>query len=90
MAELVTLVTEEPPKDLEPNMQYWHSYIACEVLTSQLSTLSDCLSADVMQMTRLCDFINKEPPLNPLLASFFSKTIRMLLDRGNKQVSLVV
>lgn len=37
-------------------------------------------------MNRLCNFVNKDPPLNPLLASYFSKTIKMLLERRPKQV----
>ncbi|XP_063381856.1 uncharacterized protein LOC134668303 [Cydia fagiglandana] len=85
LAELVTLITEEPPKNVELSLQYRHASIACEVLTSQLPTLSDRLSMDTVQMHRLCDFINREPPLNPLLASYFSKTIEMLLDRSPKQ-----
>ncbi|XP_061713972.1 serine/threonine-protein phosphatase 6 regulatory subunit 3 isoform X2 [Cydia pomonella] len=85
LAELVTLITEEPPKNVELSLQYRHATIACEVLTSQLPTLSDRLSMDTVQMHRLCDFINREPPLNPLLASYFSKTIEMLLDRSPKQ-----
>lgn len=88
MAELITLITEEPPKNVELASQYRHASIACEVLTSHLSTLSDRLSMDVVQMNRLCDFINRDPPLNPLLASYFSKTVEMLLERSPKQVSV--
>ncbi|KAL0879848.1 hypothetical protein ABMA27_002383 [Loxostege sticticalis] len=85
LAELITLITEEPPKNVELASQYRHASIACEVLTSHLSSLSDRLSMDVAQMNRLCDFINKDPPLNPLLASYFSKTVEMLLERSPKQ-----
>ncbi|XP_028165940.1 serine/threonine-protein phosphatase 6 regulatory subunit 1 [Ostrinia furnacalis] len=85
LAELITLITEEPPKNVELGSQYRHASIACEVLTSHLSSLSDRLSMDVVQMNRLCDFINKDPPLNPLLASYFSKTVEMLLERSPKQ-----
>lgn len=52
--------------------------------------LSDRLSLDATQMNRLCDFINKDPPLNPLLASYFSKTVEMLLERSPKQVKYFV
>ncbi|XP_045499443.1 serine/threonine-protein phosphatase 6 regulatory subunit 3 [Colias croceus] len=85
LAELITLITEEPPKDVELTSQYRHSNIACEVLTSQLSTLSHRLCMDPVQMNRLCDFVNREPPLNPLLASYFSRTVEMLLKRSPKQ-----
>ncbi|KAM3960068.1 phosphatase 6 regulatory subunit 1-like protein fmt [Aphomia sociella] len=85
LAELITLITEEPPHSVELTAQYRHASVACEVLTSQLSMLSERLSLDVTQMNRLCDFLNKDPPLNPLLASYFSKTVEMLLERSPKQ-----
>ncbi|CAH2046670.1 unnamed protein product, partial [Iphiclides podalirius] len=85
LAELITLIIEEPPKNVDMTSQYRHAHIASEVLTSQLTMLSDRLSRDVVQMNRLCDFVNKDPPLNPLLASYFSKTIEMLLERSPKQ-----
>ncbi|XP_041980287.1 serine/threonine-protein phosphatase 6 regulatory subunit 3 [Aricia agestis] len=84
-AELITLITEEPSKNLELTTQYRHAHIASEVLTSQLPTLRDQLAMDTVQMNRLCDFVNKPPPLNPLLASYFSKTIEMLFQRNPKQ-----
>lgn len=86
LAELVTLITEEPSKNVDMASQYRYAHIASEVLTSQLIMLSDHLSKDVVQMNRLCDFVNKEPPLNPLLASYFSKTVEMLLEKSPKQV----
>ncbi|XP_013139393.1 PREDICTED: serine/threonine-protein phosphatase 6 regulatory subunit 3 [Papilio polytes] len=85
LAELVTLITEEPPENVDLASQYRHAHIASEVLTSQLMMLSDRLSMDAVQMNRLCDFVNKDPPLNPLLASYFSKTIEMLLEKSPKQ-----
>lgn len=87
LAELITLITEEPPKSVELASQYKHANIASEVLTSNLSMLRDRLSMDAVQMNRLCDFVSKEPPLNPLLASYFSKTVEMLLERSPKQVN---
>ncbi|CAB3254220.1 unnamed protein product [Arctia plantaginis] len=85
LADLITLITEEPPKNVELATQYRYANIACEVLTSHLSMLSDRLSQDATQMNRLCDFINKDPPLNPLLASYFSKTVEMLLEKSPRQ-----
>ncbi|CAH0720282.1 unnamed protein product, partial [Brenthis ino] len=85
LSELIGLITEEPPKNVELTSQYRHANIASEVLTSNLSMLRDRLSMDATQMNRLCNFVTKDPPLNPLLASYFSKTIKMLLERRPKQ-----
>ncbi|CAK1541952.1 unnamed protein product [Leptosia nina] len=85
LAELVTFITEEPPKDVELTSQYRYANIACEVLTSQLSSLSHRLCMDEVQMNRLCDFVSRDPPLNPLLASYFSRTVEMLFIRSPKQ-----
>ncbi|XP_052741113.1 serine/threonine-protein phosphatase 6 regulatory subunit 3 isoform X2 [Bicyclus anynana] len=85
LAELITLIIEEPPKNVELSSQYRHANIASEVLTSNLSMLRDRLSMEATQMNRLCDFVNRDPPLNPLLASYFSKTVEMLLERSPKQ-----
>ncbi|CAG9562301.1 unnamed protein product [Danaus chrysippus] len=82
LAELITLITEEPPKDVKLSQQYRHANIASEVLTSNLSLLRARLSSNAAQMNRLCDFVSREPPLNPLLASYFSKTIEMLFERS--------
>ncbi|XP_045485308.1 serine/threonine-protein phosphatase 6 regulatory subunit 3-B [Pieris rapae] len=87
LTELIALITEEPSKDVELTTQYRHSNIACEVLTSQLSGLMSSLCIDVKQMNRLCDFLNRDPPLNPLLASYFSRTIETLLKRSPMQDS---
>nr|XP_032516476.1 uncharacterized protein LOC116769479 [Danaus plexippus plexippus] len=82
LAELITLITEEPPKDVKLSLQYRHANIASEVLTSNLSLLRARLSCNAVQMNRLCDFVSRDPPLNPLLASYFSKTIEMLFERS--------
>lgn len=37
---------------------------------------------------KLYGFLQNEPPLNPLLASFFSKVLSILIGRKPEQVSL--
>uniref|UniRef100_A0A4X2K1N2 Protein phosphatase 6 regulatory subunit 2 n=1 Tax=Vombatus ursinus TaxID=29139 RepID=A0A4X2K1N2_VOMUR len=59
---------------------------ACELLTSDVPQINDKLGGDESLLNILYDFLDHEPPLNPLLASFFSKTIGNLIARKTEQV----
>ncbi|XP_051974650.1 serine/threonine-protein phosphatase 6 regulatory subunit 2a isoform X1 [Xyrauchen texanus] len=86
MQELVTLITEEPPADLEEKTRFKLPNIACELLTSDVALINDKLGGDESLLEKLYHFLEQEPPLNPLLASFFSKTIGNLIARKTDQV----
>ncbi|KAI4790909.1 hypothetical protein KUCAC02_034321 [Chaenocephalus aceratus] len=81
MQELVSLITTEPPADLEERSRFKFPNIACELLTSDVSLINDKLGADESLLEVLYHFLEQDPPLNPLLASFFSKTIGNLIAR---------
>uniref|UniRef100_A0A4W5KFX8 Protein phosphatase 6, regulatory subunit 2a n=1 Tax=Hucho hucho TaxID=62062 RepID=A0A4W5KFX8_9TELE len=68
-----------PPPHRFPN-------IACELLTSDVSLINDKLGGDESLLETLYHFLEQDPPLNPLLASFFSKTIGNLIARKTEQV----
>ncbi|KAJ8411201.1 hypothetical protein AAFF_G00172070 [Aldrovandia affinis] len=86
MQELVALVTQEPPQDIEEKIRFKYPNIACELLTSDVSHINDKLGGDESLLETLYQFLEQEPPLNPLLASFFSKTIGNLIARKTEQV----
>ncbi|XP_046878878.1 serine/threonine-protein phosphatase 6 regulatory subunit 2a isoform X1 [Hypomesus transpacificus] len=86
MQELVNLITTEPPADLEERSRFKFSNIACELLTSDVSLINDKLGGDESLLETLYHFLEQDPPLNPLLASFFSKTIGNLIARKTEQV----
>ena len=85
MEELVTLTTEEPPAEIEERWRYKHPNIACELLTCDVPTLNEKLADDDTLLAKLYSFIDTDQPLNPLLASFFSKTIGVLVARKTDQ-----
>lgn len=60
--------------------------IACELLTSDVSIINDKLGGEESLLEMLYHFLEQDPPLNPLLASFFSKTIGNLIARKTEQV----
>ncbi|XP_010885370.2 serine/threonine-protein phosphatase 6 regulatory subunit 2a [Esox lucius] len=86
MTELVNLITTEPPADLEEKSRFKFPNIACELLTSDVSLINDKLGGDESLLETLYHFLEQKPPLNPLLASFFSKTIGNLIARKTEQV----
>ncbi|XP_010010106.1 PREDICTED: serine/threonine-protein phosphatase 6 regulatory subunit 2 isoform X1 [Nestor notabilis] len=86
MEELVNLITHEPPVDMEEKIRFKYPNTACELLTSDVPQINDKLGGDETLLNILYDFLDHEPPLNPLLASFFSKTIGNLIARKTEQV----
>uniref|UniRef100_A0A8C6TJD5 Protein phosphatase 6, regulatory subunit 2a n=1 Tax=Neogobius melanostomus TaxID=47308 RepID=A0A8C6TJD5_9GOBI len=86
MREMVQLITTEPSAELEEKSRFKFPNIACELLTSDVSIINDKLGGDDELLEMLYHFLEQEPPLNPLLASFFSKTIGNLIARKTEQV----
>ncbi|XP_043738463.1 serine/threonine-protein phosphatase 6 regulatory subunit 2 isoform X3 [Cervus elaphus] len=86
MEELVGLVTQDPALDLEERARFKYPNTACELLTCDVPQINDRLGGDETLLNVLYNFLDREPPLNPLLASFFSKTIGNLIARKTEQV----
>lgn len=61
--------------------------ISCELLTSDVSQMNDRLGGDESLLVRLYSFLLRDSPLNPLLASFFSKVLSILISRKPEQVT---
>ncbi|XP_032738587.1 serine/threonine-protein phosphatase 6 regulatory subunit 2 isoform X5 [Lontra canadensis] len=85
MEELVSLITRDPPLDMEEKVRFKYPNTACELLTCDVPQINDRLGGDETLLNLLYDFLDHEPPLNPLLASFFSKTIGNLIARKTEQ-----
>lgn len=86
MQELVNLTTAEPPPDLEERIRFKYPNIACELLTCDVPALNERLAGDQELLAKLYNFLDSEPPLNPLLASFFSKIMGVLITKKTEQV----
>uniref|UniRef100_A0A1B6LIN9 Uncharacterized protein n=1 Tax=Graphocephala atropunctata TaxID=36148 RepID=A0A1B6LIN9_9HEMI len=85
LSELVTLITTEPVDEIPEQERYKHSNIACELLTTDIPSLTENLARDPTLLSKLYSFLESEPPLNPLLASFFSRTMGVLVVRRTEQ-----
>ncbi|XP_054632418.1 serine/threonine-protein phosphatase 6 regulatory subunit 2 isoform X2 [Dunckerocampus dactyliophorus] len=86
MQELVRKITTEPPAGIEETKRFKYSNIACELLTSDVGVINDKLGNEEPLLETLYAFLEQPSPLNPLLASFFSKTIGNLIARKTEQV----
>ncbi|XP_075998299.1 serine/threonine-protein phosphatase 6 regulatory subunit 2 isoform X2 [Genypterus blacodes] len=86
MQELLRLITTEPPSGVEETKRFKYSNIACELLTSDVGVINDKLGNEEPLLEALYAFLEQPSPLNPLLASFFSKTIGNLITRKTEQV----
>lgn len=84
--EMVTLITEEPTEDCDERLKYRYSNRACELLTFDIAQINDALASNEAALNKLYNFLNTEKHLNPLLASFFSKTVGLLILKKTESI----
>ncbi|KAH8297634.1 hypothetical protein KR054_004618 [Drosophila jambulina] len=82
---LVELITTEPSEDVPMAQRFRYANMSCEILTLGLPSLDEKLLNDAETLQLLYSYLEKEPPLNPLLSSFFSKTFSMLFTKKPEQ-----
>ncbi|XP_076040468.1 phosphatase 6 regulatory subunit 1-like protein fmt isoform X3 [Oratosquilla oratoria] len=85
MEELVTLVVTEPAPDTELKTRFKYANLAAEILTSDVPVVISSLVSNKCLLDKLYGLLEREKPLNPLLASFFSKVLGMLVQRRSEQ-----
>lgn len=84
--ELVNYITQEPLDETDEKLRYKYPNIACELLTSDVNPITDKLAGDVALMNKVYSFIENDAPLNPLLASFYSKVMGLLISRRSEKM----
>ncbi|XP_075230197.1 phosphatase 6 regulatory subunit 1-like protein fmt isoform X2 [Lycorma delicatula] len=84
LEEMVTLMISEPSEDINERERYRYPNIVCELLTTDVPYFNEKLINESL-LSKLYSFLESEPPLNPLLASFFSRTMGILVTRGQEQ-----
>ena len=61
--------------------------IACELLTSDCPQITEKLAGEETYLNKIYSFLESEGVMNPLLASFFSKVMGLLIARKSELVS---
>lgn len=80
LEELVGLVAQEPPDTKDERLRFKFSHVACEILTSEVCDILNGLCNDENHLIKLWDFLERKPPLNPLIGSFLSRVLSVLLN----------
>ncbi|KAK2169540.1 hypothetical protein LSH36_9g15052 [Paralvinella palmiformis] len=86
MEELVNYITQEPTDETDEKVRYKYPNAACELLTSDVDPITDKLVGEPALINTVYTFIENDAPLNPLLASFFSKVMGLLISRRSEQM----
>ncbi|KAL5261091.1 hypothetical protein ACHWQZ_G006970 [Mnemiopsis leidyi] len=81
MHQLINYIILEPQDESDEKTKFYKSYISCELLSSDTSIITDTLANDSLLISQLWSFIRTREEINPLLASFFSKVVQILLNR---------
>uniref|UniRef100_A0A0B7APN8 Uncharacterized protein n=1 Tax=Arion vulgaris TaxID=1028688 RepID=A0A0B7APN8_9EUPU len=86
MEEMVKLITVDPPNDVDEKIRFKYPNTACELLTSDVARINEKLAGDEELVNKLYAFLEGVKPLNPLLASFFSKVMGLLITRKSEMI----
>lgn len=86
LSELISLITTEPPEESDESNRFKLPHVASEILSCEVHQISSAISQDEALLEKLFAFMENEAPLNPLLASFFSKAVGIILARKAEQV----
>ncbi|XP_015927661.1 serine/threonine-protein phosphatase 6 regulatory subunit 3 [Parasteatoda tepidariorum] len=82
----VSLILNEPDPEEDERQRYRYANRACELLTFDNPQVYDAIASDEGILKKLYDFLDTDESLNPLLASFFSKTMGLLIMKKTEAI----
>lgn len=76
------------PEDLDraENNRLRHSYIACELLSSETWSILESIMLNQDHLRDFWGFLRRPPPLDPLQASYFTKVNETLFDHKTEEM----
>jgi len=85
LRELLHLVVDKPSEDLEDSVKYKYMNLATEIIMLDIDAILDKIASAEEFLDIIWSFMENPPPLNPLIASFVSKALTMLILRKSQQ-----
>jgi len=87
--ELITLVTKDPEGSPDDRLRFKYANTASEVLTSDTPAIMEVI-CQTESLDLIWGILDLPAPLNPLMASYFTKLIFMLLNKRCEQVTAYI
>jgi len=81
LKKLVTYITQEPEDDADTKRKFKYPFLACEILASEVWAICDAFYQHQNLLDELYGFLLRDPPLNPMLASYTSRVAGVLLQK---------
>ncbi|XP_065065756.1 serine/threonine-protein phosphatase 6 regulatory subunit 3-like isoform X2 [Rhopilema esculentum] len=86
LRDLLDLAITEPPEDGDLKTQFKYPNLACEVICTDIDAIIEKLVCEKSLLEKLWAFLDQDPPLNPLIASFFAKIVGSILMKKGTEV----
>ena len=74
--------------DLDEEKQFKYPYLVCEIINCEIDQLLDAIIDKEELLNYIWKYLDSEPPLNSLRASYFSRANAVLMDRNPTKVAL--
>jgi len=81
LKKLVIYITQEAEEESDTKKKFKYPFLACEILASEVWPICDAFYQNQDLLNDLYGFLEKESPLNPMLASYTSRVAGILLQK---------
>ena len=76
---------EREERDKEDKARQKHTYVACEVLSSETWSILEALMENQQHLRKFWEFLRRDTPLDPIAASYFTKINETLLEKKTEE-----
>lgn len=77
---------DESEEDKREAQRKKYAYVACEVLSSEVWSITEALLESQDQLREFWDYMKRPAPLDPLQAGYFTKVNEALLDKKTEEM----
>lgn len=85
LLKLFEYITIDCNEDADPKRRFKYPFLACEILCSEIWTITESIYRDESLLDVLFAFLDQPPPLSPLLASYTSRVAQAMLSRRTSE-----